>query len=278
MTNFITSKCPNCGANVEIKGIENGICKYCGSTIVLEEILKDFMENSENIKNVKKFIEIKEYENALNLVKDILKENPLDNFALIYEVKIMIYLFDFNDFNSQSADFDDKDWITLKSILKKYDRVCKINKSVPKEFNDVKDKIEILQKWDNTKNKENDICDKISEKLNTILNNYKMGKNNLLIMLKDKIGLVTGGRTVSKLNMMKESQSYEEEIYDKPFPYRIGDRVLDRFEYKRDGSVELTYKSNEEGVFSIEYYGKIIKYSNLEELLIVLDEIIADII
>lgn len=278
MAKFITSKCPNCGANVEINGIENAVCKYCGSTIVLEELLKDFIEESEKIKNVKKFIEIKEYENALNLVKDILKENPLDNIALIYEVKIMIYLFDFNNFNYQSADFDDKNWIILKSILKKYDRVCKINKSVPKEFDDINDKIEILQNWNNSKNKENDICNKISEKLNTILNNYNMDKNNLLIMLKDKIGLVTGGRTVSKLNMMKESQSYEEEIYDNPFPYRIGDRVLNRFEYKRDGSVELTYESDEEGIFAIEYYGKIIKYSNLEELLIVLDEIIADII
>lgn len=176
MVKLISAKCPNCGANIEIESQINTIlCKYCGSTIIVDGILR------------------------------IKKRNYL-----------------------------------------------------PKDDVDKK-------------------CMEISEKLNTILELYIGNKNNMLEMLKGRIGLVNSEKTTSKIAMMKTANTFEDDIYEKPFTYRIGDRTLDHFEYKRDGSIELTYETDEDGFFALEYYGKIQKYTDINELSRVLDEIIEEV-
>ena len=120
-------------------------------------------------------------------------------------------------------------------------------------------------------------CQKVSEKFNLILSLYDGSKNEMLLMLKEKVGLVNSGKTLAKFEMMKSSQSYSDEPFDEPFTYRIADRTLDRFEYKSDGSIELTYETDEDGFFAIEYYGRVTKYKNIDELLKVLDEIIEEV-
>ncbi len=120
-------------------------------------------------------------------------------------------------------------------------------------------------------------CEEISEKFNSILENYSGSKDEMLLMLKEKVGLVSSGKTLAKLEMMKTSQSYVEEKFDEPFVYRIGDRTLDHFEYKRDGSIELTYEAEGDGFFAIEYYGKVTKYNDLNELENVLEQILNEI-
>ena len=122
-----------------------------------------------------------------------------------------------------------------------------------------------------------DKCIEISKKLNHILELYIGSKNEMLLMLKDRIGLVNSGKTTAKIEMMKTAYTYEEKPFDEPFTYRIGDRTLDHFEYKRDNSVEVTYESDEVGFFAIEYYGKITKYDNLDALSSILDEIIEEV-
>ncbi|MBN1572562.1 MAG: hypothetical protein JW984_05120 [Deltaproteobacteria bacterium] len=35
------AKCPNCGGTLKIeKGSENALCKYCGSTVLIDEVTK----------------------------------------------------------------------------------------------------------------------------------------------------------------------------------------------------------------------------------------------
>ena len=116
-------------------------------------------------------------------------------------------------------------------------------------------------------------CSQISSKLNLILKLYKGNKNEMLLMLKNKIGLVSSGRTTAKIAMMQTAHNYKEETLEKAFTYEIENRTLNHFEYKRDGSIELTYESDE-GLFALEYYGRITKYTDLGELSRVLDEII----
>lgn len=120
-------------------------------------------------------------------------------------------------------------------------------------------------------------CREISQKFNEILKLYIGSKNEMLLMLKEKIGLVSSGKTVAKYTMMRESPYFVEEPFDAPFTYRIEDRTLDHFEYKRDGSIEVTYETEGDGFFAIEYYGKVLKYSDLGELSSALDEIIEEV-
>ena len=120
-------------------------------------------------------------------------------------------------------------------------------------------------------------CLEISNKLNLILKLYIGNKNEMLLMLKDRIGLVNSEKTTAKIAMMQTANTYEEKPFDKPFTYRIEDRILDHFEYKRGGVVELTYESDEDGFFALEYYGRITKYSDLNELSQVLDDIIEEV-
>lgn len=120
-------------------------------------------------------------------------------------------------------------------------------------------------------------CLEVSEKLNLILELYTGSKNEMFLMLKERIGLVNSQKTTAKITMMKEANEYQEEKFEEPFTYRIGDRTLDHFEFKRDGSVELTYESDEEGFFALEYYGRITKYTDLDALLHQLDEIISEL-
>lgn len=120
-------------------------------------------------------------------------------------------------------------------------------------------------------------CIEISKKLNKILELYAGSKNEMLLMLKDKIGLVNSGKTTAKIAMMKTANEYKEEEFDEPFTYRIGDRTLDHFEYKTGGVVEMTYEADEDGYFAVEYYGKIKKYEDKNELSIVLDDIIENV-
>ena len=120
-------------------------------------------------------------------------------------------------------------------------------------------------------------CIEISKKLNLIFELYVGNKNEMLLMLKDRIGLVNSHKTTAKIEMMKSANTYDEVKLEDEFTYRIADRTLDHFEYKRDGSVELTYESGEDGYFALEYYGKILKYTDIDELSRVLDEIIEEV-
>ena len=76
---------------------------------------------------------------------------------------------------------------------------------------------------------------------------------------------------------MLASKSYVYEPFYDPFTYRIEDRILDHFEFKRDFSIEVTYDTEDEGFFAIEYYGKIIKYTDFDELSNELDKIIEEV-
>lgn len=119
---------------------------------------------------------------------------------------------------------------------------------------------------------------KVSQKLNEIMSLYIGNKNEMLLMLKDRIGLVSSNRTTAKIAMMRTAHDYKEETYTEAFKYRVGeDRTLERFEYKSDGSVEATYDIKDEDFFALEYYGKITKFTDLDELLRVLDEIIEEV-
>ena len=123
-----------------------------------------------------------------------------------------------------------------------------------------------------------DVCKTISEKFNQILKLYNGSKNEMLLMLKEEVGLVNSNQTVLKFMTMLESKSYVDEPFTDPFTYKIGDRVLDHFEFKRDFSIEVTYDDAEDDeYFAIEYYGRITKYTNLDELKSKLDEIIEEV-
>lgn len=121
------------------------------------------------------------------------------------------------------------------------------------------------------------ICKKISQKFNQILQLYDGSKNEMLLMLKEKVGLVNSNKTVSKFMTMLESQSYVGEPFYDPFTYKIGDRILDHFEFKRDFSIEVTYDTEEDGFFAIEYYGRVSKFTDLDALNSALDEIINEV-
>ncbi|MBR2289206.1 MAG: hypothetical protein IJ867_00940 [Clostridia bacterium] len=120
-------------------------------------------------------------------------------------------------------------------------------------------------------------CVEISQKLNEILKLYIGNKNEMLLMLKERIGLVNSGKTTAKIAMMQTAHTYEEKEFDEPFTYRIGERTLNHFEYKKDGVIELTYESDEDGFFALEYYGKVTRYMDLDELSRVLDEITEEV-
>ena len=120
-------------------------------------------------------------------------------------------------------------------------------------------------------------CVKISQKFNKILELYDGSKNEMLLMLKERVGLVNSNKTVSKYMTMIESKSYVYEPFNDPFTYKIGDRVIDHFEFKRDFSIEVTYDTEDKEFFAIEYYGQITKYTNIDELSSALDTIIEEV-
>ena len=139
------------------------------------------------------------------------------------------------------------------------------------------DVVRTLKKYFKEKDEIDEKCQEVSEKFNQIFQFYDGSKNEMLLMLKEKVGLVSSNKTLAKYTMMKSSPYFVDEPFDNPFTYRIDDRILDHFEFKSDFSIELTYDTEDDDAFAIEYYGRVTKYNDIDELIRVLDEIIEEV-
>ena len=90
MKKFVSGKCPNCGANLELDNEQTtAFCAYCGSKISVEEAAEKLkIELSGKIEidginsvrklyeNAESYIKLKDYDNAFNTYRTIINNNP----------------------------------------------------------------------------------------------------------------------------------------------------------------------------------------------------------
>lgn len=88
--NFVSGKCPNCGANVNLdSNLKTTYCAYCGSQISVEESVEKLkIELSGKVevdginslsklyKNAESCVKLEDYEKAFNTYTSIINDNP----------------------------------------------------------------------------------------------------------------------------------------------------------------------------------------------------------
>lgn len=86
---LVKLECPNCGAKIDINKEKNCVCKYCGTTILVDDEAKNIIINSDLdipkktlLKNAKNFYEMNEMLDGNNCINKILSEDPFNSEAL----------------------------------------------------------------------------------------------------------------------------------------------------------------------------------------------------
>ena len=88
MINLVPAKCPNCGAQLELDdNMKRAECKFCKSTIIVDEATKDY---SDKIETARKYMKLKKYGDAERVIDNVLKEDELNLEAK----KVLVELYD----------------------------------------------------------------------------------------------------------------------------------------------------------------------------------------
>lgn len=281
MIKLTVAKCPSCGASLELnKKLEKAICQYCGDTILVEDAiakvkvehtgtvkLSSVKDSSDKIEIIKKYIKVGKRENAITLVKEVLKENPFDLEALILENELLIKQIEFNlnisdelyenvsnsydEVENVMADFQKEErgrnfYTFVKNAKELVYKVCDNKRSISKVddngeykeyLSDLNKKIEKYEKIIAEESKKNNEKEEVAKVLKGKIDAYiSYGVGNRYAMLLRKLKKIT-----KKLGMTK---------YYGEFPTSIDffklDKVTDKEITIRDLTrISCTYSSEE---------------------------------
>lgn len=180
------AKCPNCGANIQVNDqLENTICQYCGSQVIIEEAIEKYkLEISgkvevEGIKGrtsklsqARKHMAIEEYAEAKNILMELINEDQFDVEAYIELIKIDIETMKKRDFDEKSSEQTDyESWRIIKEIVSYYDRIKKIddNNIVDNGLRDYMDNINYYKNLISKTEEEDKILNELVGRLNDYL-------------------------------------------------------------------------------------------------------------
>ena len=104
MIKLVSAKCPNCGANIEVnKNDDTTRCSYCNSAIIVEDAIAKYKievsgkvevdgisGRNTKLKTVRNHIKVREYNEAHNLLYEIIQNDPFDVDAYIERIKLRV--------------------------------------------------------------------------------------------------------------------------------------------------------------------------------------------
>lgn len=102
------AKCPACGANIEVnEELKNAICQYCGTTILIEEAVQKLkidlsgtvkvdgiVGKNEKLEQAKKHIQLEEYADAENLLRNVIALDKFNIEAYAYLLRTLVKKFE----------------------------------------------------------------------------------------------------------------------------------------------------------------------------------------
>jgi len=221
MIKLTPAKCPLCGADIEVNpNLEKAMCQYCGSTILVEESvqkiqvehsgsikLEGFSKRDKDFEKAKKYIKIKEFDKALELLTEIVKEDPFDIESLSnIIICILGRIKGFNlDINSSKNGADS---ILFKQLVEYIDKLNKIDvdnerKKYLKDYqNDIDKYIKIINEHNSTKSRRKEMIGKINS-----------DKRSIIPKLKDKYYEILN-ETMKTGNIKVSNDSFRELTFD----------------------------------------------------------------
>jgi len=113
MIKLQAAKCPQCNADIEVNtNLEKAICQYCGSTIIIEEVVPKIKiehsgtiriegqkDRTYHIKQALQHIKVEEYSKALTHLREIVLNDEFDIEAYSYIVIANLNIMKENDYN-----------------------------------------------------------------------------------------------------------------------------------------------------------------------------------
>jgi len=273
------AKCPTCGANIEVnEELKNAICQYCGTTILIEEAVQKLkidlsgtvkvdgiVGKNEKLEQAKKHIQLEEYADAENLLRNVIALDKFNIEAYAYLLRTLVKKFeseyinnvptldlpdlqDYNDkFDENTARYSNLDdikynvsiWDNLDEIRDIYERCIKIDKE--KLFTYLaEDKTVVMHYYE--------ISNKLKEdedKLRKALNEFDKLREDIRFQ-------TTGENELSALSKIHSIIKQDLKIEDK-FTFNINNILFvcsGEYHYgelimvQRDGSILTTYYAN----------------------------------
>lgn len=178
------AKCPSCGANIEVNDkLEKTICQYCGTQVLIEEAITKYQleisgkvevdgitSNKELLNRVRKYIKLKEYDEARYIIDKIVGENSLNVEAYLESIRLNLAILEENGFDGSKSRHNDIDnWYYVDNLFYDVDRVEKIDedgllKEELKKLQPQIDKIkDIVKKHEDDKDKYSECVNRLND-------------------------------------------------------------------------------------------------------------------
>lgn len=309
------AKCPSCGANIEVnEDLKNAICQYCGTTILIEEAVQKLkielsgtvkvdgiVGKNEQLEQAKKHIELEEYVDAENLLRNVIALDKFNTEAYAYLLKTLVKKFEsenlnniptldlpdlenFDDkFDENSARYDDLDdikhnvsrWDDVDEIYNIYERCLKIDKGNLNTFLG-EDRKSVMHYYEISNKLKND-----EERLRNALKEFDKLREDIRLQTKSE----DEQYILNKMyNIIKQDLKIEDKftfnINNMTFvcvgEYHYGELIM----VQRDGSIITTYYANNPRAaeYSVQVFFKSKeKASSVDEMINRINKLVEDI-
>lgn len=186
MVKLVSAKCPNCGANIEVnKNDDTTRCSYCNSAIIVEDAIAKYKievsgkvevdgitGRNTKLKTVRNHIKVKEYNEAHNLLYEILENDPFDIDAYVERIKLRVLELEQKNHDIYSDNYDSSCLYICENLKKDYDRLVQIDdsKSYVKEL---KEDQEFIDKCLNDLKEIKDNFVRVNELIKPVITKYE---------------------------------------------------------------------------------------------------------